>query len=256
MTAQQTPERPRDGGSPHRRGAGPLGRVFLAVVAVALVVPAAVGLGAGDDREQGAATSAGAETTTPPQTAADRLAERRPDDPRALGDVDAPVVMIEWGDFLCGFCARFALEVEPHLIADYVETGILRIEWRDLPFQGDDAWRAALVGRAAAEQEAFWELHERLYTLGPGVVRRSLGEEDLRTLARALELDVERFLADVDDPELLAQVRTEAEQGRALGISGTPAFLIGDRPIVGAQSRTVFSDAIEQAAADPGVTVP
>ena len=188
--------------------------------------------------------------------ALDALATRQPDDPRALGDPDAPVVMIEWADFLCPFCGVFARDTEPELIARYVDTGLLRIEWRDLPFQGEQALLAAIGGQAAAEQDAFWTFHEALFAED---LRRAENRVDtgfLLDVAADLDLDVDRFAADLDDPELAERVQEEAVVAQQLGISGTPAFIIGGYPVVGAQPIESFVQVIEAAAQDAGAELP
>jgi protein-disulfide isomerase len=184
------------------------------------------------------------------------LARREADDPRALGDVDAPVVMIEWADFLCPFCGVFARDTEPELITRYVETGILRIEWRDLPFQGEEAVLAAIGGQAAAQQDAFWAYHDALFTAD---LRRSDGRmsrEFLLEVAAELDLDVEAFDAALDDPALAEQVQAEAVQAQSLGITGTPAFIVGGYPVVGAQPLEAFVNVIENAAIEAGAQLP
>ena len=184
------------------------------------------------------------------------LATREPDDPRALGDADAPVVMVEWADFLCPFCGVFARDTEPELIARYVDTGLLRIEWRDLPFQGEQALLAAIGGQAAAEQDAFWDYHEVLFAED---LRRAENRVDtgfLLDVAAQLDLDVDRFAADLDDPELAERVRGEAVVAQQLGISGTPAFIVGGYPLVGAQPIESFVQVIEAAAQDADAELP
>ena len=184
------------------------------------------------------------------------LATRLPDDPRALGAVDAPVVMVEWADFLCPFCGVFARDTEPQLIERYVDTGILRIEWRDLPFQGEEALLAALGGQAAAEQDAFWEYHEAVFAFdlrrGDGRMSRAF----LLEVATDLGLDVAAFELALDDPAVADRVQGEAALGQAIGITGTPAFLIGGYPIRGAQPLETFVSVIENAAIEAGVTLP
>jgi hypothetical protein len=230
--------------APSSRPSRSLVRMLLLVGATALVAMAAMSLGGGSTSDE------------LPALHAERFADRLADDPRALGDVDAPVVMIEWGDFLCGFCARFARETEPELIRRYVDTGILRIEWRDLPLQGDAAWVAAVGGRAAAEQEAFWAYHELLYADAAADRRARLTREGMREVAVELDLDPAAFEAVFDDAEVVAQVRAERQEADELGISGTPAFLIDDQPVMGAQSLETFVRVIESAAATHGIEVP
>lgn len=186
----------------------------------------------------------------------DALATRDPDDPRALGEVDAPVVMIEWADFLCPFCGVFARDTETVLIERYVDTGILRIEWRDLPFQGEEAFLAAVGGQAAAEQDAFWEYHEALFAADLRRADGRMGREFLLAVAADLDLDVVAFEADLDDPVLAERVQGDAVLGQSLGITGTPAFIIGGYPLVGAQPLEVFVNVIENAAIEAGAELP
>lgn len=184
------------------------------------------------------------------------LATREPDDPRALGDPDAPVVMVQWADFLCPFCGVFARDIEPELVARFVEPGILRIEWRDLPLQGEQAILAALGGQAAAQQDAFWSYHETVFAEDLRRDENRVDRDFLLAIASDLGLDTEVFAADLHDRTLERRSQTEAATGQSLGISGTPAFIIGGYPLVGAQPLETFAQVIEAAAQDAGVPLP
>jgi len=184
------------------------------------------------------------------------LASREPDDPRALGAVDAPVVMVQWADFLCPFCGVFARDTEPELIDRYVESGVLRIEWRDLPFQGEGAQLAAIGGQAAAEQDAFWDYHDALFAADLRSSDGRMSREFLLEVAADLDLDVGAFDAALDDPALAERVEAEAVQAQSLGITGTPAFIVGGYPLVGAQPLEAFVDVIENAAIEAGAELP
>ena len=70
----------------------------------------------------------------------------------ALGKPDAPVVMINYAELRCPFCAKFSRDIEPELIKRYVDAGVLRLEWRDFPIFGEESLEAAKAGRAAAAQ--------------------------------------------------------------------------------------------------------
>jgi protein-disulfide isomerase len=180
------------------------------------------------------------------------LERREPNDPLAVGAIDAPVVMIEWADFQCPFCAAFARETAPEL-EPYLDDGSLRIEWRDLPLQGEESWAAAIAGRAAAEQDAFWELHDLIYAEDRERNAGELAPEALEDMAAELGLDVERFAAAMDDPRHQQAVEADHRAARELGITGTPAFLIDGRPLLGGQPPEVFVAAVEQALEDAGV---
>ncbi len=188
--------------------------------------------------------------------ALDAIATREADDPRALGDPDAPVAMVQWADFLCPFCGVFSRDTEPELIERYVHTGLMRIEWRDLPFQGEQALLAALGGQAAAEQDAFWAYHEAMFAEDLRQAEGRVDRDFLLDMAGQLDLDVDRFAADLDDPTLQERVEGEAVLAQSLGISGTPAFIVGGYPLVGAQPIESFVQVIEAAAQDADAELP
>src|SRR5699024_8338091 len=82
---------------------------------------------------------------------------RDADDPMAIGDVDAPVVLSEFIDMRCPFCAVVSRDIMPKLIEEYVDTGKVRIEFHDLVFYGDQSEQAAVAARAAGEQDKYFE---------------------------------------------------------------------------------------------------
>jgi protein-disulfide isomerase len=174
------------------------------------------------------------------------LARRIPDDPTALGDVDAPVVIIEWSDYRCPYCGIFARDTQPTIINEYVLQGLVRIEWRDLPVFGDQSTLAAYAGRAAGEQGLFWEFHDAVFADAPENAHADLPRERLIEIARGIGVpDLAKFETDMDDPKLQALVQADLDEGYSLGVTSTPIFLIGQTPIVGAQPLETFRQAIE-----------
>lgn len=231
--------------------------VPLVVLLTAVSLGAAALLGGGGKDEPSAAP----DRRTPPTSSTQQqsaeevlagLARRQEGDPLALGAVDAPVVMIEWADFQCPFCGRFARETKPELVEQYVDSGVLRIEWRDFPYLGEQSQDAALAGRAAAEQGKFWEFHDALYALEVPPNSGQLTREKLVEIAGQVGLDTAAFTAALDDSALAEAVQADFTEGQMLGITGTPTFLIGDQPVVGAQPLEVFQQAIEAAASAAG----
>ena len=162
------------------------------------------------------------------------------------GDADAPVVMIEYGDFRCTFCGKFAREVEPQLEKKYVESGTLRMEWRDFPYLGRGSVDAALAARAAQEQGKFWEYHDLLYENQSG----GFSEERLIELAREAGLDVGRFEEDLASGRFERAVAEDFQEGQEMGITGTPTFVINGRVLAGLQPLEVYEEAIERAKAE------
>ncbi|WP_082043789.1 DsbA family protein [Mobilicoccus massiliensis] len=205
-----------------------------------------------------APTSAAAPTTgeggTPGATGTsetDRLIasvqRREKDDPFALGKVDAPVVLVEFSDWRCPFCALWATTTKPEL-QRFVDDGTLRIEYRDLPIFGEQSQVAARAGRAAGMQGRFWEFYRVVFDAAPQRGHPDLTPEKLVAFAQQAGVpDMKKFGADMDSPEVTAQLRRDAEDARRLGAPGSvPLFLIGNEAVSGAQPTEVFVQAVER----------
>ncbi|MFI6965114.1 DsbA family protein [Streptomyces sp. NPDC050255] len=176
-----------------------------------------------------------------------KLARRDGGDKLALGRADAPVVLIEYADFKCGYCGKFARDTEPALVKKYVDNGTLRIEWRNFPIFGAESEAAARASWAAGQQNRFWEFHRAAYAAG--AKEKGFGKDRLKALATEAGVsDLDRFLRDTDGAAAAAAVSKDQEQGYGIGATSTPSFLINGRPIAGAQPAETFTQAIEQAA--------
>ncbi|MGJ3510105.1 DsbA family protein [Enemella sp. A6] len=175
------------------------------------------------------------------------LPRREADDYTAKGDVDAPVVLIEWADYRCPYCAVWSVDTAPQL-QKYVDDGTLRIEFRDLPIFGPDSERAAVAARAAGEQGKFWEFHEALFAEAPRNGHADVSDEDVRRIAEKVGVaDMKKFDADRNSDKIKQAVTADATQARSLGIGGTPFFVINYQVINGAQPAENFIKAIEDA---------
>ena len=183
------------------------------------------------------------------------LQRRDADDPLAVGDVDAPVVMIEYADYRCPYCARFALETLPEL-QDLVDEGTLRIEFRDFVIFGEESHAVAVAVRAAAEQGAEHGLAYQEAAFARSTTgEATLTQDDLVAMAEEVGVpDVDAFTASLDDPELAAVVDADTAEARSLGLSSTPTFLINTAVVQGAETaehfRGVVAEQLEQAGGD------
>ena len=227
---------------------------IAAVAALALIATLVGALGADDPDGPVEATpsSESADANQAPDATWDQLVRREPDDPTARGELDAPVVMVAYSEFQCPFCGKFARDTEPDLIEQYVEDGTLRIEWRDFPYLGEESTTAAQGARAAAEQDSFWAFHDEMFAdqLPPNSGR--LDEDHLAGIAEELGLDVEQFRSDMTSRATQQAIERDFSEGQAIGVTGTPAFVINGVPVIGAQPTEVFESVIEEAAADAG----
>ncbi|GAA3112047.1 DsbA family protein [Streptomyces rectiviolaceus] len=176
-----------------------------------------------------------------------KLARRDAKDPLAQGRADAPVVLIEYADFKCGYCGKFARDTEPDLVKKYVKDGTLRIEWRNFPIFGADSESAARGAWAAGKQGRFWQFHAAAYA--EGSKEKGFGGDRLKELAKEAGVkDIGRFSDDAGSAAAKAAVKKDQEEAYGLGATSTPSFLVNGRPISGAQPDEVFDQAIEQAA--------
>ncbi|MEV6769136.1 DsbA family protein [Nocardia sp. NPDC051030] len=223
--------------------------VLALVAAGGLLLTAIIQMNSGNDIKSatGKEPAATGQEATYRQLA--KLARRSATDPTGLGKVDAPVVMIEYSDFQCPYCRKFGLTMEPDLIAKYVDTGVLRIEWRNFPIFGDESQTAARASWAAGQQGKFWEMHKALFENGPE--KKNTGvftPERMAEIARLAGVpDLNKFRADLDSDAANKALAADTNEGYNLGITSTPAFLINGRPVLGAQPLDQFEAMIEAA---------
>lgn len=220
--------------------------VGAGIVLVVLVVLAIVTV---TGRSSTPATPAGATSADPVAQARLDVPRRQEGDPLALGRVDAPVVVAEWGDFQCPFCRLYATSTEPALIRQYVDSGQVRLEWHDFAYLGPESVLEARAARAAGRQGQFWPFHAALYADQAPENRGEVTEASLTALAGRLGLDVPRFQADFADPQIASDVAADQQLGSRLGVGGVPSFVIGDQLIFGAQPLPTFQQAIDTALA-------
>ncbi|MEV6427660.1 thioredoxin domain-containing protein [Nocardia sp. NPDC051463] len=219
------------------------------VVAGGLVIAAVVLTGGKDsDAGRGGDTTPVAAEGNEQFRALAKLARRDQHDPMALGSANAPVVMIEYSDFQCSFCRQFTQNTEPTLIEKYLDTGTLRIEWRNFPIFGTESEDAARAAWAAGQQGKFWEFRKAVYDSAPKKNTGALTPERLAGFAELAGVpDLARFRADQNSESARAALHTDANEGFDLGITATPAFLINGRPVLGAQQVEQFIALIEAA---------
>ncbi|HEX6248925.1 MAG TPA: thioredoxin domain-containing protein [Nocardioidaceae bacterium] len=224
--------------------------VAALITGVMLLTPALAG--GGSDPSAGAAAEIDRSGGRPPLDPEDNpfahIERRDPEDPAALGDVDAPVLMVNYSEYQCPFCGKFARDTKPELVDEYVEDGTLRIEWRDFPYLGPESITSAKAAWAAGEQGKFWEYHDAMFEDQQPPNSGKLTDEYLVDKAEQIGLDVDRFREDMTSKAAADKVKADFDEGQEIGVTGTPAFLVNGRPIMGAQPTETFVEAVEQAA--------
>ncbi|GAA4480885.1 thioredoxin domain-containing protein [Enteractinococcus fodinae] len=199
------------------------------------------------DSQPPAAQQETEEAETVPPEIVEQVIRRDAEDPLAVGQTDAPVVMVMFSDYQCPFCGRWTAETLPEM-QQFVDAGELRIEFRDVNMYGEDSRRAASASVAAAEQGEFTDYHARLFDGGETL--DGFSAEALTDIAAEMGMDTDQFQADMDSEKTAEIVQTNEQLGQELGATSTPSFIINDTPVVGAQPADVFIDAVEEALAN------
>jgi Na+/H+ antiporter NhaA len=163
-----------------------------------------------------------------------------PERDKIRGPLEAPVTVVEYGDFECPFCGQ-AEPVVRDLLADF---GDVRYVWRHLPLTDVHpmAQIAAEASEAAANQGLFWEMHDLLLDR-----QDALRPVDLRRYASELGLDTERFERDVRKRRGAGRIAEDVESADVSGVSGTPSFFINGRRHHGAYDIDNLSAAVRAA---------
>ncbi|RJR15012.1 DsbA family protein [Candidatus Microgenomates bacterium] len=180
------------------------------------------------------------------------------DDDPVLGDKNAPVTMIEFSDYECPFCKRHFDAALTQLIKDYVDTGKLKIVYRDFPLSFHDpmATKEAVAANCAREQsgdQTYFAFHDEIFkrTTSNG---NGLDDAKIQTIATDLGLNLSTFNSCLSDPKQADEVKKDIADGTAAGANGTPTFVIGKSTsdgtiegdlVVGAQPYEAFQAVID-----------
>jgi len=162
------------------------------------------------------------------------------DDDPYLGAEDAPVTIVEFSDFQCPFCKRFREQTFNKIKENFIDTGIVKFVYRDLPLSFHPyAQKAAEAAQCAHEQGKFWEYHDKLFEN-----QQQLDENSLKKYAADLGLDVEAFTTCLDSGKYEEETLKDAQAAAGQGIGGTPGFIINGKKISGAQPYDKFEQVI------------
>ena len=223
-----------------------------------LPIPVALGLGIvigmqiaapGEPAPAAAVTQAAPSqgTDAPAETQQRVDVERRDaNDPTAVGELDAPVDMVIYSDYQCGYCAKWAAESLPTILEKYVDTGELRIEYRDIMFFGENSRQSAELGVAAGKQGKFQAFHDAIFADGKTAKDADFSAKGIGKLPERIGVDAEQFTADAAHADTAALVQKNHDEASSLGVTGTPTFIVNGRPIIGAQPLDVFIQAIDE----------
>ncbi len=182
------------------------------------------------------------------------------DDDAVLGDSNAPLTMIEFSDYECPFCKRHFTDVYPKIKKDYIETGKLKLVYRDfiaVPRHNPLATFEAMAAQCAKDQTgdgAYYKFHDQIFTKTTSN-GNGLDQSELPIIAKNIGLNVGTFVQCLDSNKFKDEVEKDIAYGSTLGINGTPSFFVGKSSndgvimgtsIVGAQSYSAFKIIIDQ----------
>lgn len=155
-----------------------------------------------------------------------------PQNGAVLGDPSAKVTVTEWGDFQCPFCKDFAQNSQPQLIADYVKTGKVKLEFKNFPFIGPESVTAAEAAACAADQNKFWAFHDTVYANQQTENSGAYTTSRLEKIASAAGLNTDQYKTCMSKGTHTADVAATKAAAQAIPIKSTPSFVINGKVIV------------------------
>ncbi|RLG57077.1 MAG: DsbA family protein [Candidatus Hydrothermarchaeota archaeon] len=162
------------------------------------------------------------------------------DDDPSKGNKNAKVVIIEFSDYACPYCAKFELQILPMIMEEYGNEVLF--VFRDFPVHGGNSLKAAEAANCAGEQGKFWEYHELLFEKqNEWYSNLSM----LETYASELGLDIAKFNKCLNSRKYEEEVLKDRQDGIKAGVTGTPTIFINGRIIEGAQPYEVFKEVID-----------
>ena len=166
-----------------------------------------------------------------------------------MGNPNASITIVEWGDYQCTFCYKFHQSSKDILIEEYVNTGRINFVFRDFPLNGSDSVLAAQASYCADDQGKYWEYHDEIYKNWAGERTGWVTRQSLDQFANTVGLDLIQFSKCLDDKKYQQRVLENEKFGVKIGIKATPSFLIFNNEkitkVEGNQPFSVFRQVID-----------
>ncbi len=166
-----------------------------------------------------------------------------------LGNPNSPIILVEFGDYQCHFCNVYFQNTQHKIIENFVDTGKVRILFKDFTIIGPDSVSAAHTTHCANEQKKFWEYHDALYNNWNGENNGWASNDNLLIFANEIGLDINKLKECNADGRYKSLIENSNDDARLLGLTGTPAFFIISnndvQKIIGAQPYEVFENIFE-----------
>lgn len=167
-----------------------------------------------------------------------------------LGDPNAKITIVEWGDYQCTYCHAFHQNTKADLFQAYVNTGKVNFVFRDFPLNGPDSVLAAEAAYCADDQNKYWQYHDELYNNWAGERTGWVNQNSLDKFANNVGLDLNEFDKCMTSNKYEQKVLDNQKFGQQIGIDATPTFVIFSEKkspikIVGAQPISVFKQVLD-----------
>ena len=167
-----------------------------------------------------------------------------------LGNPDAKISVIEFGDYQCTFCYKFHKETMNKIYEKYVINGDVNFVFKDFPLNGESSIRASEASYCAQEQGKFWQYHNTLYKNWGGENTGWITEDSLTMFAKDSELKLEEFNSCMKNSKFRQKVLDNEQFAKEIDINATPSFLIfsGNEVyrIIGAQPFEKFEQVFQE----------
>ncbi len=148
-----------------------------------------------------------------------------------LGDPNAPVKVVEWANYQCPFCDQFWTQNESALMQQYISTGKVYFEYKDLTFGWQESIDASEAAACANNQGQFWQYHDTLFKNQKAENSGGFSRSRLKTMANDIGLDMSKFNTCFDGHETADQVKASDTAASNQNINGTPTFFVDGQQI-------------------------
>ena len=167
-----------------------------------------------------------------------------------LGNANAPVTIVEYGDYQCPFCTRYFSQIQPLIKSQYIDTGKAKMVFRDFPFLGPESTAAANAAQCAGDQGKLWSYHDALYTAKIGDENTNQNAEndgfftraEFLSLAGQVGLNVPTFTTCLDGNQDANAVAAEKAAAVAVGVASTPTTIVNGKMVTEADGSDAGAD--------------
>ena len=143
-----------------------------------------------------------------------------------LGDANAPITLVEFGDYQCHYCNVFFQTIEDDIIKNYVKTGKVKMIFKDYNIIGPDSINASHGAHCANEQGLFWEYHDTLYSNWAGENNGWASPRNLTIFAEEINADMDKWTQCMNEKSHSITINESNNDAKALELTGTPAFFV------------------------------